>query len=96
MPRIRVQRTLSVIDNGEWFDTSATTLEEALRQFAAHKGWEWSPGGWVSKDKRFPMQLEYNVAYRQSRNVPGAGTPEGRWIEIQANRAGTIGPRGVH
>ncbi len=96
MTRIRTRRTLSVMDNNEWFDTCATTPEEALRQFAAHKSWQWTPGGWVSEDKRFPMQLEYTVAYRQFRNVPEAGKPDGHWIEIQADRAGMIGPRGVH
>ena len=89
-----VNRTLSLDERGQWYDTASADLRKAARQYAAHKGW---PSGAWSVSPLPPTSTPLGkaslpVAFRRFRQVPQAGCPQGVRVEIPATAEGFIVP----
>lgn len=91
----KINKTLSVRENGEWYDTTSADLRHAAGEFAAHKGWK--NGTWSVSPvppSKVPLgKSALTVAFRRFNVVPEAGSPRGIPIEIQTHAEGFIVPK---
>ena len=79
---IRERIAFSVRVDGEWFDTTATTPDEAATQLAAAKGWP--PGSWRVVPMP-PTMPSYPIARRRFAVTQRFGRKDSVLKEVQSS-----------